>query len=74
MNEKEKKPKPTERETRKELGIFSMMRFVSAISSFPALLVIKSYRKTEKAKFKKFFQISQWKKYSKPFSVPSSVM
>ena len=37
------KTQSTERE--RELGIFSMMRFDSATSSFLALLVIKSYKK-----------------------------
>ena len=44
MNEKETEINPN-RQREQELGIFSMMRFESANSSFLALLVIKSYRK-----------------------------
>ena len=49
----EKKPEPTVRE--KEIGIFFMIGFDSATSSFLALLVNKSYRKKQKkAILKKF--------------------
>ena len=46
MNKKEKDRNPN-RQREQELGIFSMMRFESANTSFLALLVIKSYRKKE---------------------------
>ena len=39
-----KRRKKTQPDRNRELGIFSMMRFDSAISSFLVLLVIKSYR------------------------------
>ena len=55
VNEKEKEKTPTDREREREresekerereLGMFSMIRFDSATSCFPALLVIKPCRK-----------------------------
>ena len=49
--EREGKTQPTERE--REIEKFSMMDFDSATSSFPALLVNKSFRKeSKKAKLK----------------------
>ena len=49
-----KKPQPTHTNTHTHTqpGIFSMMRFDSATSTFRALLEIKPYRKTDRAKFK----------------------
>ena len=48
---RDKKSPSLQRE--RELGVFSMMRFDSVTSSFLALLLTKSYIKTESAKIKK---------------------
>ena len=45
--EQKSQSKNTQRERERELGIFSMMGFESASSSFLALLVIKPNRKTD---------------------------
>ena len=45
-----------ERERERETGIFSMMGFDNATSSFLALLVNKSYSKLKKEKLKTSFQ------------------
>ena len=51
MNEKEKKRNSNrQREKEREIAKFSIMRFDSATSNFLELIVIKSYRKTEKRK------------------------
>ena len=59
-----KKLQPTEKERERErererAGNIFHLRFDSATFSFLALLVIKSYGKTESAKLKKGFHISQ---------------
>ena len=63
MNEKEKERNPN-RKREKETVISSMIGFDTATSSFPTLLIYKSYRKKWKAKFN--FAI---KKFKKPFFV-----
>ena len=55
-----------ERERERELGNFST-RFDTTTSSFPALLVTKSYRKRKCKVQKKSFHTSQWKNCSKTF-------
>ena len=67
MNEKEKKTNQN-RQREKEIGIFFMMGFDSATSSFLALLVNKSYRKKQKKAILKKFSTSH-KKSSKTFVV-----
>ena len=65
MNEKEKQRNSTDREREREteIGVFSMMKFDPATSSFLALLVNKSLeKKLEKAKIKKV-STSQQKNY-----------
>ena len=53
MKEKEKVRNPN-RKREKETGIFSMIGFDTAASSFLTLLIKKSYREKLKAKLKSF--------------------
>ena len=54
MTERERERDRERERKREKIGIFSMMGFDSATSSFLDLLVHKSYKKTEKGKIKKF--------------------
>ena len=54
MNEKDKERNPNQQRERQRARNISMMGFDSASSSFPAKLVIQSYRKKlKKANFRK---------------------